>query len=123
MTGASKYFAKGLYDSSVDATLAKAGTKLRVGIKCTSAPSRYWTMFDHFRLYFYGQDRTLVGIKEVENEGQMVNGKWSNGKWSNGKCYDLQGRRISDSSEFHVQGSRLRKGLYIVQGKKLVISK
>ncbi|MBQ7494880.1 MAG: hypothetical protein IJT75_03840 [Bacteroidaceae bacterium] len=128
MTGASKYFAKGLYDSSVDATLAKAGTKLRVGIKCTSAPSRYWTMFDHFRLYFYGQDRTLVGIKEVENEGQMVNGKWSNGKWSNGKwsngkCYDLQGRRISDSSEFHVQGSRLRKGLYIVQGKKVVISK
>ncbi|MBP5338505.1 MAG: hypothetical protein J6Z14_04260 [Prevotella sp.] len=55
MTGAEKYFAKGLYDSSVSAKLNKAGSNLRIGIKCTSAPTSYWTMFDHFRLHFFGK--------------------------------------------------------------------
>jgi len=57
MTGAEKYFAKGLYDSSVSANLDKAGSNLRIGIKCTSASSgsAYWTMFDHFRLLFFGK--------------------------------------------------------------------
>ncbi len=55
MVGASKYFAKGLYDSSVEAEVAEAGKSLRVGIKCTKAPTYYWTMFDHFRLLFFGQ--------------------------------------------------------------------
>ena len=56
MTGAEKYFDKGLYDSSVSAKLDKAGN-LRVGIKCTSAASgsASWTMFDHFRLHFFGK--------------------------------------------------------------------
>ena len=57
MTGAEKYFDKGLYDSSISASLDKAGSNLRIGIRCTSAASgsAYWTMFDHFRLHFFGK--------------------------------------------------------------------
>ena len=105
MTGASKYFAKGLYDSSVSAKIEKSATSLRVGIKCTSAPSNYWTMFDHFRLHFFGGAIPTNGINVAES------GRW---KEKGGKIYDLQGRRIDASP---------KKGLYIVDGKKKVISK
>ena len=103
MDGAAKYFAKGLYDSSVSSKLNEAGSSLRVGVKCTSAPSYYWTMFDHFRLYFYGQNDAPLGIDEnmkVASEGEKV-------------VYDLSGRRIAESR-------MLKHGIYIVNGKKVV---
>ncbi|MBR4897815.1 MAG: FIVAR domain-containing protein [Prevotella sp.] len=105
MTGASKYFAKGLYDSSVDALFETKGGTLRVGIKCTNAPAWYWTMFDHFRLYFFGGNKPSDGI-DVAKSGTR--------KEESGKVYDLQGRRID---ALH------KKGLYIIDGKKMVISK
>lgn len=69
MTGAEKYFAKGLYDSSVSALLDKAGSSLRIGIKCSSAPTYYWSMFDHFRLHFFGGNdgSEAVGIHAIGN--------------------------------------------------------
>lgn len=103
MDGAAKYFAKGLYDSSVSSKLDEAGSTLRVGVKCTSAPSYYWTMFDHFRLYFYGQNDKPLGIDEnmkATEEG-------------NNAVYDLSGRRIAESQ-------MLKRGIYIVNGKKVV---
>ena len=39
---------------------------------------------------------------------------------SDGAWYDLQGRRI-ESSKFKVQSSKLNKGIYIVNGKKVII--
>lgn len=103
MDGAAKYFAKGLYDSSVSSKLDEAGSTLRVGVKCTSAPSYYWTMFDHFRLYFYGQNDKPLGIDEnmkATEEG-------------NNAVYDLSGRRINASQT-------LKRGIYIVNGKKVL---
>ena len=105
MTGAEKYFAKGLYDSSVDALFETKGGTLRVGIKCTNASTAYWTMFDHFRLYFFGGNKPSDGI-DVAKSGTR--------KEESGKVYDLQGRRID---AVH------KKGLYIVDGKKIVVSK
>ena len=46
---------------------------------------------------------------------QIVNGKWSNGKW-----YDLCGRQVSVSSDASVP-SVLPKGVYIVNGSKVVV--
>ena len=112
MTGASKYFAKGLYDNSAPADLTASG-KLKVGIKCTSAPSNYWTMFDHFRLYFYGGNHTLTGIEEVENE-RMRYTENERG------IYDLSGRRVSVPS-VSSERSVLPKGVYIKNGKKIVV--
>ena len=61
-----------------------------------------------FRMDF--GDGETTGIREMED------GKW---KMENGS-YDLQGRRV-ESSIFNSQSSILKKGVYIVNGKKKVI--
>ena len=61
-----------------------------------------------FRMDF--GDGETTGIREMED------GKW---KMENGS-YDLQGRRV-ESSIFNSQSSILKKGVYIVNGKKIVI--
>ena len=55
-------------------------------------------------------DGETTGIREMED------GKW---KMENGS-YDLQGRRV-ESSIFNSQSSILKKGVYIVNGKKRVV--
>ena len=109
MVGAEKYFAKGLYDSSVSAKLDKTGSTLRIGIKCIGAPSYYWTMFDHFRLHFFGKSPTSNGIEEIENDGEYFT------RINSDAVYDLQGRRMDNNG--------LKQGLYIVNGKKVFIKK
>ena len=54
MDGAAKYFAKGLYDSSVRAEIKENDTTLKIGIKGTKTGTAHWTIFDNFRLYFFG---------------------------------------------------------------------
>ncbi len=108
MTGAEKYFAKGLYDSSVSAELATVGGTLRVGIKCTSAPAGYWTMFDHFRLYFFGGNSTVVGVDSPASLTQQPASA----------IYDLSGRRVTSDK---LSDSHLKPGLYIIDGRKVII--
>ena len=110
MASAVAYFNKGLYDSSVTANQTKA-SNLKVGIKCTSAPNGYWTMFDRFRLYYYGGNTTAVGIGEIET---MDNGQWT---MDNGAVYDLSGCRVQ-SSIFNLPSN---KGVYIVNGHKVFV--
>ncbi len=103
MTGVAQYFKKALYDSSVEAEQASNGN-LRIGIRCNSATSYYWTMFDHFRLYFYGHKPDANGVTDIQpptDEGQPV-------------VYDLQGRRLYNAS-------RLQRGIYIVGGRKVLV--
>ena len=112
MTGASKYFAKGLYDNSVAMENTTSGASLKVGLRCTSAPSYYWTMFDHFRLYFYGQNRTLTGVDEIVVQDKSADSQLSDGELSDAEViYDLTGQRVRKAV----------KGLYIVSGKKVLI--
>ena len=99
MNGAAAYFAKGLYDSSVKATVTTAGASLKVGIRSSKSASYYWTIFDNFRLLFFGQDASTVGINDIklrplESTGQDV--------------YDLSGRRVRSVS---------KPGLYILQDR------
>ena len=73
MSGAAMYFEKGLYDNSVTWQNTTADATVSLGLRCTSADSYYWTMFDHFRLYYYGQDSTPVAIHDIQpadTEGQ-----------------------------------------------------
>ena len=106
MTGAEAYFAKGLYGSDVTATVTKSGKSIRIGISCNSSKSYYWNMFDHFRLYYYGQTDP-TGVEEVQGEGFKVQGE---GQW-----YDLNGRKLS--------GNPTKSGIYILDGKKYRIEK
>jgi hypothetical protein len=65
-------------------------------------------MFDHFRLYFFGQNHSPVGIENAESEDQIGNSKARNGKY-----YDLQGRQIRDRKSANRQ-------IYIIDGKKII---
>ena len=60
MEAAAGYFAKGLYENSVDATVEKDGSTMRIGIRATSQPTYYWTIFDNFRLHFFGKPDTAM---------------------------------------------------------------
>ncbi len=112
MEAASKYFAKGLYENSLYATVSSPS--ISIGLRSTSMPSRYWCIFDNFRLQFFGTmtEQEITGIDNVGvNENQNQN--------ENQNVYDLQGCRVltphTSSSSF------LKKGLYIINGKKTVI--
>ena len=54
MQAAAAYFNKGLYDNSVETTLASNNQTLQFGIRGASYVSSDWTIFDNFRLYYYG---------------------------------------------------------------------
>jgi hypothetical protein len=78
-----------------------------------------------FRAYFLLKEETAAGARafsldfgdgETTGIREMEDGKW---KMENG-TYDLQGRRV-ESSIFNSQSSILKKGVYIVNGKKKVI--
>ena len=103
MQTASNVFAKGYYENCVTATVENSGSSMKIGVKSTSMPTYYWVIMDNFRLLFFGsttREALIQGIEEIVN-----------GKLSNGKCYDLQGRRVEKPT----------KGLYILNGKKVVI--
>ena len=57
----------------------------------------------------FGEGETTA-ICDLNDKSEMINDKW----------YDLQGRRV-DGSRFTVNGSRLNRGVYIKNGRKLVV--
>lgn len=101
MQGASKYFAKELYENSVFVTTTSAS--LSVGLRSTSMPTSYWCIFDNFRLHYFGsltEEQILTTIKDASRDGT-----------TNRNIFDLQGRRVMQPT----------KGLYIIDGKKVLI--
>ncbi len=99
MQAASIYFARGLYENCVYIDNS-AATTLRVGLSCSSMQSKYWCIFDNFRLYFYGSlsPQTITGIEQATTLPA-----------TDGKAYTLDGRRVGD---------RAHKGIYIRDGRK-----
>ncbi|MBQ8157970.1 MAG: hypothetical protein IJ081_02985 [Prevotella sp.] len=105
MEAASLYFKKNLYDNQVYGALSEEGT-LTVGLRSTSMPSNYWVIFDNFRLYFYG--------KVTEEEILGVDAITANNNDRPRKIFTIDGRQLSPNVS-------LRSGLYIIDGKKVVI--
>ena len=108
MEGASRYFAKGLYENGVTLDNTKSGATFKLGIRCTSAPSYYWTMFDHFQLYFYGQNRTITGIDKQPIISSDFSDEWTDAPW-----FTIDGRRLS--------GKPSLNGIYIHGNQKVLI--
>ncbi len=105
MNAANAYFQKGLYENLAFGKLSENGSSMKIGIKSSSMPNYYWVIFTNFRLYFYGKmdpDITL-GINELTTERMQYN-----------TIYTLDGRRLSSDKQ-------LRPGLYIINGKKVII--
>ena len=111
MEGASIYFQRRNYDNQLIATIKEDHTDLQLGIKCSDAPSHYWTIFDNFNLYYYGSmtKNEVTDIQEVKAEAGTA------GKDSDTAVYNLQGIKVADS----LQG--LPKGIYIVNRKKVIL--
>lgn len=103
MQAASKWFAAGWYENSVLATNNIAAT-LKLGIKGTVSNTGYWTIFDNFRLYYYGGYTTddVTPVDHIMAEPDMAD---------NAPYYDLSGRRVQKPI----------RGLYIQNGKKVVV--
>ena len=97
MESAASAFSQGLYEHELPVTVTD-GT-LRIGVKKTVASSNDWTIFDNFRLYYYGTDET-TGIPAMPVYKPQPT-----------PIYDLIGRRVENPA----------KGIYIVNGKKVVI--
>ena len=107
MEAASYYFAKGLYENKVTTVLNENGSSLKVGLIISSAPSKYWCIFDNFRLLFFGRmsKDAVTGIKKP-----IVS------TYRNGKVFTIDGRYIGQDKRLE----DLPKGIYIVDGKKYV---
>ena len=58
-------------------------------------------MFDHFRLFFFGQNQTLLGVDDVERSTM-----------NDERFYDLQGRILQGQPQ---------RGIYIRNGQKHVV--
>lgn len=111
MQSASIYFAKGLYENSVITTVAKDDSSLKLGISSATMSSYYWCIFDDFRLYFYGSMP-----KDVVTSIDMVETHIGNDDRHG--IYTIDGRMLRKATD-DVEG--LPKGIYIVNGKKLVV--
>ena len=110
MQAASLYFAKGLYDNALTLSIDKEGASLKVGLRCTTSNSNYWTIFDNFRLYYYGSlDKDLVS--DIEE----VNAPITN---TSTDVYSITGVRVRANATT-LEG--LPAGIYIIDGHKVLI--
>jgi hypothetical protein len=111
MASAAAYFKKKLYDNAVWTATYRRGASLKIGIKGTVTRDGYWTIFDNFRLYFYGQlsedDVTPVNDlpAEANTEAPAPQG-----------VYDLSGRQIRSTNDLR----GLPAGVYVFGGRKVV---
>ena len=105
MQSADAYFKKGIYENRVVAAVTSDDGLLKVGVKSTSMPSNYWAIFDNFRLYYYGSKSVdeVTAVPAVQHSDLITANS----------VYDLQGRKVSEPG--------IRKGIYIVNGKKMIV--
>lgn len=106
-------FTQGDYaDNNVSVTVTD-GT-LRIGVRSTTSTGKDWACFDNFRLKYKGNPQT-TGIADGPSPAPSRNG---------GEVYDISGRKIlsvKDNSTLFTLQSSLKKGLYIVNGRKIIV--
>lgn len=107
MQSASAYFAKGLYDNTVQ-FYQSTKRLLTIGLKGTNSESNYWTIFANVRLYYYGLKVPTTGIHEIKSEEPI----------RQQGVYTLSGLQVRKNSDNLVG---LPSGIYIVDGKKVVV--
>lgn len=115
MQSSSAYFRLGLYENSVMTELVADGN-LKIGIKNTSAASNFWTIFDNFRLYYYGN----LSPEEVAGIDQpVVRPDGGEALFATpADVYDITGVCVRKQAT-GLEG--LPKGFYIVKGRKVIV--
>ena len=113
MQAASKYFKKGLYENTLTMQNRRVQA-LTLGIRSESRGSKFWTVFDNFRLYYYGsmsKSDVESGVEELElpNTNQSI--------WPC-NVYNITGQCVRYNANT-LEG--LPAGLYIVGGRKIIV--
>ena len=109
MLSASEYFANGLYENNVSARVETDNASLKLGIRCTFSDNMYWSIFDNFRLYYFGNMPfdEVMPVKKIQMQTQSVSDR----------VFTIDGRAIN----MHGKGvESLPHGVYIIGGKKVV---
>ena len=109
MLSASEYFANGLYENNVSARVETENASLKLGIRCTFSDNMYWSIFDNFRLYYFGNMpfEEVMPVKKIQMQTQRVSDR----------VFTIDGRSIN----MHGKGvESLPHGVYIIGGKKVV---
>jgi hypothetical protein len=109
MYSASLYFGRGLYDNSLVLKRTK-DADMTIGIRGTGSANYDWTIFDDFRLYYFGR-LTAEQVTAID-ETVLLKQKAESGKQH--VVYDLSGRQVN-------QTESLRPGIYILDGKKIAV--
>ena len=95
-----EYFETGYYKTAVRVTVGEEG-KLTLGVKKdTREQMGDWTVFDNFRLTYFNVEGTTIGINDATTHFSPLTNDY----------YNLQGQKVTAPV----------KGLYIVNGKKIV---
>ena len=109
MLSASEYFANGLYENNVSARVETENASLKLGIRCTFSDNMYWSIFDNFRLYYFGNMPfdEVMPVKKIQMQTQSVSDR----------VFTIDGRAVN----MHGKGvESLPHGVYIIGGKKVV---
>ena len=108
MASAAKYFAAGIYENSVKVT-TKYRVAMTIGMKSEkNTTSSWWSICDNFRLDYYGAEEPSTGIQEVTvDKAHSQQGIYTLG----GQLVKKNGKNLSG----------LPQGIYIVDGKKVVV--
>ena len=96
MNDASDFFSAGLYDNTLEFTV-KTSTAVTIGVKKSVAVTNDWTIFDNFRLEYFGNPDTGIRPHTSDVSHQT-------------SIYNLHGQRMASPA----------KGIYIQGGRKYV---
>ena len=105
MTDAGYSFKDGNYAMEPITVIVEEGGTLTIGV--TGTAEKQWVIWDNFQLKYYGVGGTPTFIDEAKVEPAR--------SFEQGAVYNLRGQKVASSTE------GLKKGLYIVNGKKVVI--
>lgn len=114
MEASSLYFAKGLYENSVTIEQTATGN-LKLGLRNTSAAENYWTIFDNFRLYYYGNmsenDVNTIQSPILPESNEVLFSQPAD-------IYNIVGVRVRTQAS-SLEG--LPRGIYIIKGHKVIV--
>lgn len=115
MLATSRYFLRKLYENSVMVELKSKGS-LKVGLRNSSAASNYWTIFDNFRLYYYGglSPEEVASIELPAVQPQTQEPLFA----TPADVYNIIGVCVRKQAT-SLEG--LPRGFYLIKGRKVVV--
>ena len=89
---------------------------LKVGLRNSSSATNYWTIFDNFRLYYYGSlsPEEVTGVKQPVVQPDAPEPLFA----TPADVYGITGVCIRKQAT-SLEG--LPRGLYIVKGRKVIV--